>query len=90
MFTVSLATTWQVVEILRAGGTASVTSARWCAFNVSVVAGRGDRQESGSHGMGGRQGIAAFLNEAAGRRPLTTPIARRWSIWTRSPRRPAR
>jgi TldD protein len=60
---VSLATTWQVVEILRADGHRVRDVRPLVRFNVSVVAGRGDRQESGSHGMGGRQGIAAFLNE---------------------------
>ena len=29
--------------------------------NVSVVVGDGDRQESGSHGMGGREGFGAFI-----------------------------
>ena len=31
--------------------------------NISVVVGEGDRQESGSHGMGGRRGFGSFIAE---------------------------
>jgi len=34
-------------------------------INVSVVAGHGDRQESGSYGYGGREGFARFLDTKA-------------------------
>ena len=57
------------------------TCARWCALNVSVVAGEGDRQETGSHGYGGREGYAALHRDAApGATRPTTPCVRRWSI----------
>lgn len=59
--TVSLAGTWQVVEILRADGQRVRDVRPLVRFNVSVVVGAGDRQESGSHGMGGRQGFGEFV-----------------------------
>ena len=37
------------------------TSVRWCALNVAVVAGEGDRQETGSYGFGGREGFQRFI-----------------------------
>src|SRR5690606_21073720 len=53
---VSIAGTWQVVDILRADGERVRDIRPLVRFNVSVVAGQGDRQESGSHGFGGRAG----------------------------------
>jgi len=35
--------------------------------NISVVAGQGDRQESGSKGYGGREGFARFIEAKAWR-----------------------
>jgi TldD protein len=35
--------------------------------NVSIVAGQGDRQETGGHGYGGREGYARFIETAAWR-----------------------
>ena len=35
--------------------------------NISVVAGQGDRQETGSHGYGGREGYARFIETKAWR-----------------------
>lgn len=61
---VSLAGTWQVVDILRADGHRVRDVRPLVRFNVSVVAGVGDRQESGSHGMGGREGYGAFIETA--------------------------
>lgn len=58
---VSLAGTWQVVDILRADGHRVRDVRPLVRFNVSVVAGEGDRQESGSNGMGGREGYARFI-----------------------------
>ncbi|WP_182084678.1 metalloprotease TldD [Aureimonas sp. ME7] len=51
---VSLASQWQVVEILRADGQLVRDVRPMVRLNVSVVAGSGDRQETGSHGAGGR------------------------------------
>ncbi len=63
----SLTGEWQVVEILRAGGRRISDVRPLVRLNVSVVVGEGDRQESGSHGVGGREGYAAFLDPAAWR-----------------------
>lgn len=63
--TVSLAASWQAVEIVRADGGVYRDVRPLVRLNVSVVAGAGDRQESGSFGFGGREGYAAFI--AAGR-----------------------
>src|SRR5947208_13886923 len=58
---VSFAATWQVVEILRADGETYHDVRPLVRVNVSVVAGEGDRQESGSHGYGGREGYQRFI-----------------------------
>ena len=47
---VSFGATWQVVEILRADGETYRDIRPLVRVNVSVVAGDGDRQESGSYG----------------------------------------
>ena len=59
--TCSLAGEWRVVEILRPGGESVRDIRPLVRLNVSVVAGEGDRQESGSHGVGGRTGYTAYL-----------------------------
>src|SRR5215470_11169371 len=58
---VSLGATWQVVEILRPDGEAYRDIRPLVRVNISVVAGQGDRQESGSKGYGGRAGYAEFI-----------------------------
>jgi TldD protein len=65
--TVSVAATWQVVEILRADGESYRDIRPLVRLNVSVVAGEGDRQETGSHGFGGREGYARFISPDAWR-----------------------
>ncbi|WP_152044990.1 metalloprotease TldD [Aureimonas psammosilenae] len=65
---VSLASSWQTVEILRAGGILVRDVRPLVRINVSVVAGRGDRQETGSFGTGGRSGFGEFLVEENWRR----------------------
>jgi len=59
--TASVAATWQVVEILRADGQTYRDVRPLVRVNVSVVAGDGDRQETGSHGFGGREGYERFI-----------------------------
>jgi TldD protein len=59
--TASLAASWQVVEILRADGHRVRDVRPLTRINISVVAGEGDRQESGSYGIGGRRGFGDFL-----------------------------
>src|SRR5690606_35868880 len=63
--TASLAASWQHVEILRADGRVARDIRPLVRFNVSVVVGDGDRQETGSYGMGGRKGFGDFLAEGS-------------------------
>ena len=65
--TASLSATWQVVEILRPDGESYRDIRPLVRVNVSVVAGQGDRQESGSKGYGGREGYARFIETKAWR-----------------------
>jgi TldD protein len=58
---VSLAGSWQQVEILRADGHFVRDIRPMVRLTVSVVAGSGDRQESGSHTLGGRKGFGEFI-----------------------------
>ncbi len=58
---VSLAASWQQVEILRADGHFVRDVRPMVRLNISVVAGDGDRQESGSYGTGGRKGFGEFI-----------------------------
>ena len=60
---VSLAGSWQIVEILRADGQLARDIRPLVRLNVSIVAGKGDRQETGSHGVGGRYGFADIIDE---------------------------
>jgi TldD protein len=59
--TASLAASWQQVEILRADGHVAHDIRPLVRFNVSVVVGEGDRQETGSYGIGGRKGFGEFI-----------------------------
>jgi len=61
--TASLASSWQHVEILRGDGHLVRDIRPLVRVNVSVVVGDGDRQESGSHGVGGRSSFGEFLTE---------------------------
>jgi len=61
----SLAGTWQAVAILRADGHMVEDIRPLVRINVSVVVGDGDRQETGSHGAGGRTGYLAYLNDGS-------------------------
>ncbi len=63
--TASVAASWQVVEILRADGETYRDIRPLVRLNVSVVAGDGDRQESGSHGFGGRESFQRFIEPQA-------------------------
>ena len=59
--TASIGATWQVVEILRADGQTYRDIRPMVRLNISVVAGDGERQESGSYGFGGREGFERFI-----------------------------
>jgi TldD protein len=61
--TAALTASWQQVEILRADGHLVRDIRPLVRMNVSVVVGEGDRQESGSYGMGGRKGFGEFVAE---------------------------
>ncbi|MGP0092531.1 MAG: metalloprotease TldD [Xanthobacteraceae bacterium] len=63
----SVAATWQVIEIERADGETYRDVRPLVRVNVSVVAGDGDRQETGSHGHGGREGYQRFIETHAWR-----------------------
>jgi TldD protein len=63
----SLAATWQMIEILRPDGEIYRDRRPMVRVNVSVVAGDGDRQESGSHGYGGRESYQRFVETKAWR-----------------------
>ncbi|MBP6817906.1 metalloprotease TldD [Ferrovibrio sp. MS7] len=58
----SLAGSWQAVAILRADGTLVEDIRPLVRLNIAVVAGQGDRQESGSRGAGGRVSFAKYFD----------------------------
>jgi len=59
--TVSLAGSLQQIEILRADGHLVKDMRPLVRLGISVVAGEGDRLESGFYGCGGRQAFATFI-----------------------------
>ena len=61
----SLAGSWQAIKTTRADGHAVQDIRPLVRLNVSVVVGDGDKQESGSHGAGGRSGYAAWIHPDA-------------------------
>ncbi|MGE3304883.1 MAG: metalloprotease TldD [Rhizobiaceae bacterium] len=63
--TASLAASWQQVEIVRADGQLARDIRPLVRMNVAVVVGDGDRQESGSHGVGGRKNFGEFIAEGS-------------------------
>ncbi|HEY6859737.1 MAG TPA: metalloprotease TldD, partial [Pseudolabrys sp.] len=63
--TASVAASWQVVEILRADGETYRDIRPMVRLNVSVVAGDGDRQETGSYGFGGRENFQRVIEPQA-------------------------
>jgi TldD protein len=60
----SLMGSWQVVEIVRAGGVRVRDVRPLVRLNVSVVVGEGDKQESGSFGAGERGFYARYMDPA--------------------------
>ena len=57
----SLLGEWQVVEIIRADGSHASDVRPLVRLNVAVMVGEGERQETGSQGVGGRAAYDAFL-----------------------------
>lgn len=63
--TISIAGSWKTVDILRADGHRIRDVRPLVRLNVSIVAGDGDRQETGSYGAGGREGFGEFVAETS-------------------------
>ncbi len=59
--TVSMSGEWQAIDIIRPGGHTFSDRRPLIRFNVSVVAGQGEKRGSGSHGMGGRTCYGDFV-----------------------------
>ncbi len=62
---ISFGASWQAIEILRTDGESYRDVRPLVRVNVSVVVGDGERQESGSHGYGGREGFSRFIERDA-------------------------
>ena len=60
----SLTASWQAVQIIRPDGVSVGDIRPLVRFNISIVAGHGDRMEMGSYGTGGRVTYDRFLDEA--------------------------
>ena len=61
---VSLASEYKLVSILRPGND-EITDARpLTRINVNVMLKKGERQESGTHGYGGREPLAGYITES--------------------------
>ena len=58
---VSLTGEWQAVAIMRPGGVMASDVRPLVRLNVTVMAGEGERLESGSHGVGGRCGYHSYM-----------------------------
>ena len=62
--TASLASSWQAVQIIRAGGYRVADIRPLVRLNISVVVEKNGRMESGSSGSGGRMLLGSFMEEA--------------------------
>jgi TldD protein len=62
--TASLAGEWQAIQILREGGERSADIRPLVRLNIAVVAGEGERMETGSYGCGGRIAYDTLLDPA--------------------------
>ena len=62
--TASLASSWQAVQIIRAGGYRVADIRPLVRLNISVVVEKDGRMESGSSGSGGRMLLGSFMEEA--------------------------
>jgi TldD protein len=70
----SLGASWQVVEILRSDGEIYRDVRPMVRINVSIVAGDGTRQETGSYGYGGRESYARFIESGAWREAVDDAV----------------
>ena len=87
---VSLGATWQVVEILRPDGESYRDIRPLVRVNVSVVAGRATGRKPAATAMAAARAMRASSRPRRGARPPTARCVRRWSIWNRCLRRPAK
>ena len=62
--TASLASSWQAVQIIRAGGYRVADIRPLVRLNISVVVEQNGRMESGSSGSGGRMLLGSYMQEA--------------------------
>jgi len=70
----SIAASWQVIEILRPDGEIYRDVRPLVRLNVSIVSGAGDRQETGSHGYGGREAYERFVDDAMWRNAVDDAV----------------
>ncbi|MGB3501951.1 MAG: metalloprotease TldD [Mesorhizobium sp.] len=63
--TASLTASWQNIEIVRGDGQVASDIRPLVRMSIQVMVGDGDRQETGSYGMGGRKSLAEFIAEDA-------------------------
>ncbi|MGH6931184.1 MAG: metalloprotease TldD [Dongiaceae bacterium] len=61
---ISIAGSWQAVQIIRPDGARMADIRPLVRLNVSLMVGEGDRQETGSHGTGGRTSYGAYFDPA--------------------------
>ena len=59
----SLAGSWQVISVIRPDGSIVSDTRPLVRINVQIVAGKGDRLESGSYGTGGRTRFQEWTNK---------------------------
>jgi TldD protein len=60
--TASMAASWQAVQIVRGDGSAAADIRPLVRLNVNIVAEQDGRMETGSHGVGGRDGYAQWVD----------------------------
>ncbi len=63
--TAALTASWQHVEILRGDGQIARDIRPLVRVSIQVMVGEGDRQESGSYGMGGRTSFGEFIQDGS-------------------------
>ncbi len=67
---VSLAASWSVIDILRGDGFSATDVRPMVRLGVQIVAGEGERRETGYHGLGGRYLYGPLFEEAAWQRAI--------------------
>ena len=72
---VTLAASWSVIDIVRAGGFVASDIRPLVRLNVSIVAKQGDRRETGYHGLGGRYLYDDLLREETWNRAIDIALA---------------